>query len=369
MTGPLTFSLAGPGDEAQLRELLRGQPLPGWVTLGFEREPDFFAAARLEGERHRVLLAREGANGPLAGFCSRVSRRVFIGGEPSWLGYLGQFRTAGGWQGGPRAYRLLRQGFAEVRRRLCDPDELPWDITSILAGNRPARRILSADLPKLPRYRRISGFTTLVYRSGGRRRSADAESGASVGLGAIADCLQRNYRRYRFAPVWDEAALRAAGLESSDFLVLREGGRVTACLGLWDQRPVKQTVVRAYRAPLGRLRPLFNLLAPLGGLPALPPVGSSLSQAFLSHLACDRDDPTAAAELLREGLALAGRRGIEQLTLGLAEGHPLLATARALRRHLDYRSDIYTVHWPDASEEGPKAMDQGPPLHLEVASL
>jgi hypothetical protein len=262
----------------------------------------------------------------------------------------------------------LRLGFAQVERTLRSEDELHWDITSILADNRPARRILCAGLPGLPKYRHACGFNTLVYRTGGSYGpDAGIENGEGVGLGPIADCLIRNYRRYQCAPVWDESALTSAGLGAEDFLVLREGERVGACVAIWDQRKSRQTVVRGYRAPLGLLRPLVNLTAPLAGLPVLPPSGQPLAQAFLSHLSCDGDDPGAMARLLRAALAEARRRGLGQLLLGLADGHPLLPGARALRRHLSYRSDMYSVHWGPRASSGEFAA--AGPIQPELATL
>ncbi len=379
MSSPgIRISLAGKQDESELRDLLRKQPLPGWVTLSFEREPNYFDAAACEGERHQVLVARErsdaGETTDVAGICARAVRRVFVDGEAQWLGYLSQFRTTAEWQGGHRAYRLLRHGFGQVRQRLHRPDELPYDITSILVDNRPARRLLSADLPGMPHYHWISGFNTLIYRSGGRRRGSDQKvnSGAAVGLAAIADCLQRNYRRYQFAPVWDEAALLSAGLSAEAFLVYQEKNRVKACISVWDQRSLKQTVVRGYRHPLGLLRPLINLAAPLLCFPALPKKGQSLRQGWLSHLASDQDDSGAVKALLRAALLRARELGLEQLMLGLADAHPLLSSVRAVRRHLSYRSDIYLVHWPEL-EAGAFDQMSGPsasrPLHLELATL
>ena len=379
MSSPdIRIALAGLQDEAELRALRRKQPLPGWVTLSFEREPNYFDAAPCEGERHKVLLARErtdtGDSAALAGICARPVRRVFVDGEVQWLGYLSQFRTTAEWRGGHRAYRLLRQGFAQVRRTLHRPDELPYDITSILADNRPARRLLSAGLPGMPHYQWISGFNTLIYRSGGRdrRTDPDVECGSAVGLPAIADCLQRNYRRYQFAPVWDEAALLGAGLRAEEFLVCREEKRVHACIALWDQRSSKQTVVRGYRRPLGLLRPLINLAAPLCGFPALPQKGQVLRQGWLSHLASEKDDAGAVKALLRAVLPRAQELGLTQVMLGLADGHPLLSAVRAVRRHLSYRSDIYLVHWPEhkTGAVAPMKTQLGArPLHLELATL
>lgn len=370
MSRKLLFAIAGPQDEAELRALLRSQPLPGWVSLGFEREPDYFAADSRHGvpqaEGQRVLLAREADSGVPAGFCARSVRRVYVDGEVQRLGYLGQFRTAPGWQRGHQAYRLLRLGFEQVSQQLRRDDELRYDITSILADNRPARRILGADLPGLPHYHWLGGFNTLVYRSGGRlQRGVAVLEGSRLGLAAIADCLQRHYRHYRYAPVWDVAAITAAGLSADDFLLLCDDQRVTACVALWDQRAYKQTVVRAYRPPLGLLRPLLNLSAPLTGLPALPPVGETLRQGWLALLACDPDHPAALQALLAAARVRARQQGLQSVMLGLADDHPLLPNARAAHRQLNYRSDIYTIHW---SGEADLSGDTRP-LHLELASL
>jgi hypothetical protein len=346
---------AGPRDEAELRALLRSQPMPGWVRISFEREPDYFAAAPIEGERHRVLLAREqtgpGDFGPLVGICARAVRRVFVDGEQRRLGYIGQFRAIDRWQGGWRVYGLLKKGFNEVERSLHRPDELPYDITSILSDNLAARRLLSANLRGMPHYQWLSGLNTLVYRCGGRVRKRDikVESGTVAGLRAIADCLQRNYRRYQFAPVWDQAALNAAGQTPEDFLVLRDGARVTACLGIWDQRAAKQMVVRDYRKSIALLRPLINLATPLFGFPRLPRKGRPLQQGWMSHLACDQDEPAALEALLPAALSRGRQLGLEQLMLGLADAHPLLPVARGIRRHLHYRSDIYLIHWNEST--------------------
>lgn len=366
----LNFALAGPDDEAELRTLLRGQSLPGWVSISFEREPDYFAAASSEGEWHRVLLAREQKNAALVGFCARAVRRVFFNGEVQRLGYLGQFRSAPEWQGSYRTYRAISKGFSEVWSQLRGNDELPFDITSILADNRQARRILEANLPGMPNYQWFSGFNTLVYRSGGRHvRDSDnkVENGSVLGLSAIADFLQKNYRRYQFSPVWDESALISTGVTADDFLVMRNGQVITACVAIWDQRAVKQAVVRSYRKPLGALRPLVNLVAPLLGLPRLPLVGERINQAWLSHLACDEDVSESLEILLSMALVKAKQMGLDQLMLGLADGHPLLSAARRLRRHLNYRSDIFLIQWEDSHENAERVDER--PLHLEVATL
>jgi len=357
----LCYRLAGAADEAELRALLQ-PPLPGWVALSFEREPHYFAAAASEGERHAVLLARELKSGRLAGYYSRAVRPAYINGERQWLGYLGQLRVAPAFRGG---YHYIRHGFAAGRALLRRPDELPFDLTSILGDNHPARRLLTADLPGMPRYSPLSPLLTWVFRSRRGALPSGLVSGGEVGLAAIADCLQRNLRRAQCAPYWDPARLTQAGLSADDFLVIQGGGQVTACAAVWDLRAVKQAVVRGYRPPIQQLRLLLNGIAPLLGLPRLPPLGSVLRQGYLSHLACDADDGSAAALLLRGARAQAARRGLDSLLLGTTPSHPLAPPLARQGRHLEYRSQLYLVHWPELP---PPLLDQRP-LQVELATL
>ncbi len=368
MSRRLDFSLATQNDEAELRALLRRQPLPGWANLSFEREPDYFAAKAIEGERYQVMLVREHESGELVAFCSRATRRVFIDGEIQNLAYLGQLRSIQGWQNSYRTYLALRKGFSTIRNQLRDSDELPFDITSILGDNAPAKRILGTSLPGIPHYQRYSGFNTLVYRSGNRRNidSEQVKSGMVAGLSAISHFLQNNYQKYQFSPVWDESALKSAGLAAEDFLLLYKGSSITACVAIWDQRAYKQTIVRAYKKPLELLRPLVNLAAPVLDLPSLSPVGKVLNQAWLSHLACDEDAPESLELLLNMAFSKADKMGLDQLILGLSDGHPMLKAAQQTRRHLTYRSDLYLIQW-DTSKIG--RSPKKPLLHVEVATL
>ena len=364
--GRLLYRLAGPADEADLRALLRAQPLPGWISLAFTREPDYFAAAPLEGERHAVIIARDRDTGALAGMFSRGVRPVYLNGEARWLPYLGQLRVAPAYRGG---YHRLRHGFTLARQWLRAPDELPFELTSILADNRAARRLLTAGLPGMPRYAYLGEMVTLALTARRHRVPGNLETASPADLPSIAECLCRNHRRYQLAPLWQRAQLSGSGVYPApeDFVVMRQGGRVAACAAIWDQRRVKQTLVCSYRRPVGLLRPLLNLAGPLLGLPRLPAEGMALRQAFVSHLAVDEDDPDALAALLRGLLAKAAARGLDQLLLGLITGHPWLALVQRQFRHLKYPSLLYLVHWP----EQPPALEalDGRPLHLELAVL
>lgn len=368
----VTFALAGRSDEAELRKLLRENPMPGWLSLSYEREPDYFLADSVQGERHDTAVARETAGGRLVGMFSRASYDAHINGRVARLGYLGQLRVAADYRG---KIRYLRAGYAACRELLHDARETQFYLTSILADNLPARRVLTAGLEGLPTYREIEPFLTFVIPARAirlPRRAPDikVEAGSERTLADVADCLQRNYVRYQFAPHWTEALLRSSrcrGLEASDFLLARNRGRVVGCVALWDQRGFKQHVVRGIDPRLARWRRALNGLGCFLGFPSLPALGEKLRAAYLSHVAVDGDDTQVLVALIEAAKAEAMRRGFAVLMIGLVERHPMLATVRKRFRNLCYQSMLYLVHWEDGARAA--QMLDGRIAHVEAAML
>ncbi len=347
---------ARPGDDLGVRALLRGRAMGGLIRLTLEREPSAWLAAGVEGERHHAVVARERASGRILGMGSRAVRQVWVDGERARMGYLAQLRVAPGF---PAGRRLLAAGYDACDRQRRD-DELPYDLTSIVADNAPARRLLERGLPGLPRYRRLCRLITLtiptrrrwtrpvaptLLRSGRFGRATEAD------LPAIVQCLDRNLSRYQFAPAWTEDDLRSPartrGLEAGDFLVFSGGedpDQIAGCVAIWDQRAFKQVVVRDYAPALRRLRPLVNLFLAAVRRPRLPTPGSTLELAYLSHLAVDDDRPGVAVELIRAARRVAGRRGLDYLALSLTETNPMLPAIRHAFPARELESVLYLVH-------------------------
>lgn len=369
--GALRAELATPADEPALRRLLRDNPMGGAVRLTLEREPDAHIAAAAEGEPHATAVLRRG-DGAIVAMGSRAVMDVFVNGAPRRVGYLSQLRVAPRQRGRLRA---LAAGYALLRAQRA-ADEEPYELTSILADNAGARRLLEAGLPGLPAYRALGSFVSLVIPTGRARRPRPPrglrlEPGSPARLEAIAACLERNHRRFQLARRWAPDVLRSPrrspGLAPHDFHVALDGEAVVGCLALWDQRAFKQVVVRGYGGALLRFRRFVNLAAPLLGLPRLPDPGQALSQAYLSHVAVDGDAPAVFTALLDEALAGARARGIALVVAGFAAGHPLLHVARRRRRARAYESVLYAVH-DDGGAEAVAALD-GRALHVEVALL
>jgi hypothetical protein len=367
----MQFELARVTDEPALRRLLRATPLPGEISVTLEREPCIEHGNGVEGERTQILVARAAADEAVVAMAARTVLTCFVNGEPTRVGYLGQLRILPRYQGKPA---LLKRGYAALRELHAD-GVAPFYLTTIVADNRPARRVLEAGLKGFPVYRYCGDLLTLMLST--RRRRQCSAPGVTVStarpqdLDDIAGCLRRNGRRFQFSPLWNatnlQSAERARGLSPGDFLIARRGTEVVGCAACWDQREFKQVVVHGYSARLRLARPLWNAFAPVLGSPRLPPPRSPLAFAYLSHLAVDNDDREIFEALVVSGLQEAARRGLEYLTLGLAEPNPFAAVALARFTPRIYRSRVYLVYWPDGASAA-QGVDSRP-MHLEAAIL
>ena len=344
----MSYELATKGDDADIRRLLRENPMPGEISLSLEREPDAHLAAAIEGDVHQTILARHPDSRQLIAMGSVAVRDGYVNGELKRVGYLGQLRLDHRFR--PRG-SVIVQGYQFFRELL---PMLGADVyfTSIAADNAPARRLLEYGLAGMPVYRPIDPFVTTLFPVQPVPRHARADILVHPGsAGDMVRCLDRVARRYNLVPAWREADLQARiDAEELRPLLASRDGRIVGCLGVCDQSAYKQTVVRGYSRSLQRWRPVINLVGPaLRNTPHLPPVGTPLELLYLSHLAVDDDDPAVFAALLEYACFPDNQVFADEKTsyfvLGLSARHPLLgAIPRFFRRHT-YRTQLYAVDW------------------------
>lgn len=354
--------LAGPEDDADIRALLRQGAMEGAIRLALTREPRFALGAEVEGERHCTVLVRDEATNRLLGMGSRSVREVFHHGRQARLGYLGQLRFAPG----TRHVRRIRDAFHAIEAAV-QPDELPFDLTSIVADNAPARRLLERGLPGLPPYRPLAEAETLIMPTAdpvwARRGRMPAVRPARAGdEGRVVAFLQAQLCRHALAPRWTEADLRARcrDLSIEHFALLEEQGSLRGVGAVWDQRAFKQVLVAGYQPWLARARRPLNAVLHVLGQPRLPPAGASLSLGYLSHFALAADDDVEAATALVHALRIQARgRGLAQLVLTLAADHPLRAPLRTRFAARPYHSILYAVCWRNRSRSDGAATADG----------
>jgi hypothetical protein len=357
--GGLGFRLAVASDDSALRRLLRTNPMEGDITLSFEREPSFFNGVGIEGPWYETIVATE--NGRIVAVGNVSERDRFLNGVPARFGYLGGLRLDASCRG---RGSILRRGY-EFLRQFCLQGGPRIYLSSIVADNTVARRILERCLPGMPVYRALEPFTTVLLRVHRRSvhdlrsvfRARPVQQGFTLGagthevLGKIVSLLNESNRRYQFAPVWTAEDLlssdRCPGLQPEDFTLAWIGRKLVGCAALWDQSGFKQTVVNRYRSRIDRWRRVANFLP---GLPTLPEPGSVLAHGYVSHLATAAGDDQVLTSLVESLRCRARACGLDYLTLGFASRDPRLVTIQRTFGGRRYVSMLYAVCWPEDRE-------------------
>jgi hypothetical protein len=364
--------LARSTDDDDLRRLLRDNAMPGMVPMAFEREPSYFHGATILGDQHETIVAHDQATKRLVGLGNFAVRRAWLNGTASRLGYLSQLRIEQGYRG---LGSLLSRGF-RLFRELHPQYEIDCYVTTIFASNRLGRIVLEKDRDWKPYYRRRGVLSTLALPLWRPRRVAlppavTVQRGRVEQLPDIAACLQRNNRRFQFAPQWtaDDLAHEelTRGLRAEDFFVACRGGRLVGCLALWDQQEFKQTVVHGYRRGLSLARHCLNRGSGLGGWPRLPAEGEALRHAYISHVAVDEDDGRLFRALLATAYNASTGGDRVYLTVGFDTRHPFYRVTKFGYPHIDYRSILYLAYWDDGTAAA-AALDQRIP-HVEISVM
>jgi hypothetical protein len=365
-----SFDLATPEDDAAIRQLLATNPVPGHITLTYEREPDYFLGCGTMGHFWQVLVARHRPTGAVAGIVCRATRPLFVNGQVEEVGYWSQLRVDERFRG----RWLVAQGF-QCLREMHEDGRARAYLATIIEEGREARGVL-VERPRrhFPAFREVERLLTLAILLRKPKPVPPSpyqiERGSPEQVGEIVAFLREHGRAKQFFPAYTEADFvnspLTRGFHAGDFLVAQQAGIIVGVVGLWDQSSYKQTVVQAYGGALGMARPLANVGIRLAGAQPLPAPGQPLRFAYASFICTAENDPESFRVLLRHVYNLAAERGFAFLMVGLAARDPLLEVARRYA-HVPYRSTLYVAGWDDARDFYEQLDHRSP--YVEVASL
>jgi hypothetical protein len=366
------FELATPSDDADLRSILASTPMPGRIAVSLRREPNWFAAAVVDGDFRQVVACRNLDTGRVVGFSCRSIRRLYVNGRLAEVGYLSSLRLLPEF----RNLGLIARGYAFFRG-LHEDRRVPFYLTTIAEGNNSTINLLTSGRAQLPAYHFAGRFHTIALNLGRRALRHDSPAGVKLSaacaddLPAILKLLATEGPRRQFFPHYElndflRADGKLRGLQLESVIVARRGGRLLGLLAGWDQHAYRQNMVDGYSGWVGRLRPLYNGWQRLRGLSGLPPPGQPLRCLTAAFPQVVDNDPELFAALIGE----LGRRHAggtcSHLLIGLHETDPLLSVAQRFAAR-SYTTFLYLVGWQD-SDAARAALDRRP-VYLELGTL
>ena len=222
----------------------------------------------------------------------------------------------------------------------------------------------------MPTYRPVEEWLTIAIptRQGGHDLTANSASATDAS--GIVQCLKQNGSTTQFTPVWRledfNGSPRTNGLEWDDFLVIREGNSIKACAAVWDQRAIKQVIVRGYSGRLRRWKWLINCFAPLAGWPVLPAAGATFTGLFIASggaAGC----PYEIWSNCFGGTTPGGLQRVRISVDWLGCATHCFGNLRKNWKHRSIASMLYLVYWEDGFA-AVSALDQRLP-YVEIATL
>ena len=396
------FELATSADDPAIRRLLANNPVPGRVTVTYEREPNYFLGCGTMGHFCQVLVARHQPTGEVAAVASRSTRPLFVNGQVEEVGYIGQLRVDERFRG-----RWVVSGGFRFFHQLHADGRVAGYLTTIIEGNTQAQGILVDRARRhFPIYREVDRLCTLaiilrkphtlpgaygvvrnlfIPRTSAKppletssalhslplgRHTLELIPASPADLPAIIAFLRKHGRAKQFFPAYTEADFSDSpttlGFRVEDFILARQKNEIVGVIGLWDQSSYKQTVIQAYNDSLRWLGPIYNAWLHLSGAQPLPPPSQPVHFAYASFICLAENNPDIFGILLQYVYNLAVERGYAYLMVGLSTHDPLLRVARKYA-HIPYYSRLYTVCWQEELSFHEK-LDSRIPC-LEIATL
>jgi hypothetical protein len=364
----MIFRLAKPDDDSQLRTLMREIVVPGHIQIAYTREPNFFNAYQDVDPCAQVIVAEE--NQRIEGVACRSVRQLLVNGQPRALGYLSGLRI----RPSARKGTALARGYAYLKTLHAD-GQAPAYLTTIVQGNKEARRILTSQRATLPTYHPLGNYLTYVCPVKRRPLSVkplkdiEITTAAQLPLQALTEYLRQEGSTRQFFPAFTpegepNGLLRSIGLEQ--VLVAQQSGKIVGTLAVWDQEKAKQHLLAGYSGFFQMVRPLLNLVLRALNYHTLPRVGETISTASAALLCIKNNDPTLFGALLRHALSMAASKGFHHLALGLHERDPLASNLNHVF-HITYCSGLYLAAWE--GKDFFESLDPSLVPYLELGTL
>lgn len=355
-------------DNRELLALAASCSMRGDISLRFQREPDFFALNRLEGNDWRVDVV-DAADG-IAGCVGTSMRDVYINGHCTRTGYVGDLKVHPAHRDFTIADAL--SNYAGFRMESL-PDGSPVLIT-VLAGNRAMGKRLSGERG-LDRFDWLATIRSHSIPILWKRRAKQSrmymvmERAKWSDVGAMAELWSRIAPQKQFAPVFSETTFAdwirsAPGLDISSFLLARSSrGEVLGFMALWDQSSFKQMYVEKYSRKMAVVASLTNAIAPRAGGARLAAPGEQMRFQTAAQICVSGNRPDVLERLLITAHNDLRHTGCAFFNVGLDIVDPLSVAVEGMLGQPTEIDAYVGTRKPPIDVVGLKRL----PLHCEIA--
>lgn len=321
---------AAPEESELLQRLQAGAPQGRSLVVSTVNVPDFFSRARCY-ESCTVYNAYE--DDQIIGSAACAIREGVVGGRIARVGYEFQYFTA------PES---RKRGVARSLRRAVESHLTDRGVVLsyalIMEGNTPSMRLFEGEGFYL--HRKLLMPSIAVTGQEEVPHHASIRCAAPRDLAAVASLLNRTWRQHDLFEPASAASLarqveRTEALDYCDLLMLEDGGRISACVALWDWSKIMRITVLRLNL---RMRLLGRFLVGTRRLPSFPGPGDTLRQMMLTMIGYE--SPAHLVPLLRHVNNLALAEGVEQVFCICERDHRMLESMKGFTR-IDTGVNLY----------------------------
>lgn len=337
----------GPEHNTQILELLKGCPIEtGYMTLVFDRQPDFFLLPDLRYDQYKYKGCV--VNGQLKGVFLMASHKGYIHGSPTPVYYLGNaFLTPD-----MRRKAFIANAGAEFFAQSENIPEIGYSL--ILKKNKRAESYIgktSADYPQLPDSRVIADFVArtipLLLPKRYKEKKFEIRQADRHDIPYLAARLNAKSRNMSFGPVYtqeslQEMLLKRPGFSISDFSMAYADGQPVGFCSAWDASAIRQTRVLKFGRKFIPILLAYRMVSLFSTIPPLPVKGEALHEMHIGHVYVNKDDPEVFYALLSHVYHNARSRGMHTMLWGSHSKDPLLGAIRRFTG-IEIRSNIVAV--------------------------
>lgn len=337
----------GPEHNEQILELLKDCPIDtGYMTLVFDRQPDFFLLPDLRYDHYRYKGCM--ANGKLKGVFLMARHRAYVHGVLTDVYYLGNaFLTPD-----MRRKAFIANAGAEFFAQAEAIPEVGYSL--ILKKNKRAESYIgktSEDYPQLPGSRVIADFVArtipLLFPKKYKGNKYEIRQADKHDIPFLTARLDAKSRGMSFGPVYTQDALqdvllKRPGFNIADFSIAYADGRPVGFCSAWDASAIRQTRVLRFGRKFTPILQAYRMLSKLSAIPPLPGKGDAFREMHIGHVYINNNDPEIFYALLCHVYRNAKARRMHTMLWGSYSGDPLL---RSIRRFtgVEIRSNIVAV--------------------------